>query len=274
MRRLAIVLAIAALVGTACGDKVDDDAGPNPNAAVRLQGPPTGTVVKGNVVTLRVSATGTRIVKADGDTSGRTAHYHVFIDRPPVEPGDVIPVARDVIHTAVAPIMLTGLTVGDHQIYVVLGDGTHHRLGRSFVHTSVHVKGPSIQASGPATAQMGAPVPIEVKTEGVRLAPANGDASGNTGHLHVFIDRAPSPAGEPIPRADNVIHTAENKIEIPAFTTLGEHTLWVVLGDGNHVPFAPPVMDKLTVIVSEHAAPAAEPAAPAAPAEAPAGAHG
>ncbi|HZN12768.1 MAG TPA: DUF4399 domain-containing protein [Acidimicrobiales bacterium] len=250
MRRLAIALAVAALVGTACGDKVDDDAGPNPNAALRLAGPATGTEVRGNVVMLRVSAIGVKIAKADGDTSGKTAHYHVFIDRPPVESGDVIPKAADIVHTAVAPIVLTGLAVGDHQIYVVLGDGTHRRLGRSFVHTSVHVKGPSIKVTGPATAKVGEPIAIEVHATGVKLAPADGDASGRTGHVHVFIDRMPTAAGEPIPKAADIIHTAVDRIDVPAFATPGEHTLWVVLGDGNHVPFAPPVMDKLTVVVS------------------------
>jgi hypothetical protein len=29
----------------------------------------------------------------------------------------------------------------------------------------------------------------------------------------------------------------------------GEHTIWVVLGDGTHKAFDPPVIDKLTVTV-------------------------
>ena len=31
--------------------------------------------------------------------------------------------------------------------------------------------------------------------------------------------------------------------------TAGEHIIWVVLGDGTHKAFDPPVMDKLTVVV-------------------------
>ena len=269
MRRLAIALVLLALVGAACGDDADEDAGPNPAALVRLRAPATGTEVEGNVVTLDVSASGVEIVKADGDTSGRTAHYHVFIDRPPVAPGEAIPVgtAKDeahdgedadhaeealtpVVHTAVAPIVLTGLGIGHHQIYVVLGDGTHHRLGRSVAHTSVHVKGPSVDATAPATAKVGEPIKVAVDVEDVRLVAANGDTSGATGHLHVFIDRAPTPPGEMIPREPDIIHTAETSIEVPAFTTPGEHTLTVVLGDGNHQPFEPVVMDKLTIQVS------------------------
>lgn len=237
------------MVVAACGG-TDKMAGPNPDAALRLSGPATGTIVRGDVVTLRVRAEGVRIVKADGDTSGRTAHYHVFIDRSPVAPGAAIPKEPGIIHTATAPIVVTGLKPGTHQLFVVLGDGTHHRLGRSVVHTSVHVKGPSLQVSGPATATVGQPVTISVKTQGVRLMPADGDTSGATGHLHVFIDRAPTPDGQAIPKEAGIIHTAATSIEIPAFTTPGEHVLWVVLGNGNHVPFNPPVLDKLTVTVS------------------------
>jgi hypothetical protein len=149
MRRLVPALAVTVLIAGACGDRFETDAGPNPDAVVHLRGPAVGTTIQGDAVTLRVAASGVQIVKADGDTSGRTAHYHVFIDRPPVAPGEVIPVAPDVVHTAEAPIKLTGLTNGHHQIHVVLGDGIHQRLGRSVVHTSVHIEGSSAQKAEP-----------------------------------------------------------------------------------------------------------------------------
>jgi hypothetical protein len=174
----------------------------------------------------------------------------VFVDRSPVAPGAVIPKEPGIIHTATAPIVVTGLAPGTHQLFVVLGDGAHHRLGRSVVHTSVHVKGPSLQVRGPATAAIGQGFTISVKVEGVRIVPPDGDTSGQTGHLHVFIDRDPTPAGRPIPKEPGIIHSANSTIDIPAFTTPGEHVLWVVLGNGDHVPFNPPVIDKLTVTVS------------------------
>ncbi|MBA3653774.1 MAG: DUF4399 domain-containing protein [Actinobacteria bacterium] len=250
MKRLAIALLLTATAATACGNKSDRDAGPNPDAVLRLTGPATGTAVRGNVVSLRVAAQGVRIVKANGDTSGRTAHFHVFIDRNPTAPGGVIPKTGDIVHTATTPIVVTGLPEGHHQIYVVLGDGEHRRLGRAVVHTSVHVKGPTLNASAPTTAKVGDPVTVHVATKGARLTPADGDTSGRSGHLHLFIDRDPTAAGQPIPKAADIIHTPATKIEIPAFTTPGEHTVWVVLGDGNHVPFQPRVMDKLTISVS------------------------
>ena len=90
---------------------------------------------------------------------------------------------------------------------------------------------------------------LTVKVEGVTLAKADGDTSGKTGHLHVFVDRDPTAAGQPIPKEAGVIHTTDTTISVPDLAP-GEHTLWVVLGDGNHFPFAPAVLDKVTVTVA------------------------
>ena len=90
---------------------------------------------------------------------------------------------------------------------------------------------------------------LTVKVEGVTLVKADGDTSGRTGHLHVFVDRDPTAAGQPIPKEAGVIHTTDTTISVPDLGP-GEHTLWVVLGDGNHVPFAPAVLDKVTVTVA------------------------
>jgi hypothetical protein len=211
--------------------------------------PATGTAVKGNVVSLDVASTGLTIVKADGDTSGKTGHYHVFIDRDPVAPGAVIPVEAGVIHSADDPIVLTGLAVGTHRLSLIVGDGTHTRLGSMVAETTVDVEGPSVDASTPATSPAGQPVVVTVKVDGLSIVKADGDTSGATGHLHVFIDRDPTPAGQPIPVEAGIIHTTETTISVPDLAP-GAHTLWVVAGDGLHNPLAPRVADKLTVTVS------------------------
>jgi hypothetical protein len=217
--------------------------------SLSIVGPATGTVVKGNVVSLDLASTGLTIVKADGDTSGRSGHYHVFIDRDPVEPGALIPVEAGIVHSADDPIVLSGLAVGTHRLAVVVGDGTHTRMGSLVAETTVDVQGPSIDASTPATSPAGEPVVVTVKVAGLTLVKADGDTSGTTGHLHVFIDRDPTPAGQPIPVEAGIIHTAETTISVPDLAP-GAHTLWVVAGDGTHSPLAPRVMDKVTVTVS------------------------
>ena len=57
-----------------------DDGPSSPSPALDRR-PRHRRLVKGNVVSLDLASTGLTIVKADGDTSGKTGHYHVFIDR-------------------------------------------------------------------------------------------------------------------------------------------------------------------------------------------------
>lgn len=251
--------AVLALVLAGCGDddpETTSSAAPATTAAapsgapsLSIVAPATGATVKGNVVSLDLASTGLTIVKADGDTSGRSGHYHVFIDRDPVAPGTAVPVEAGVVHSADDPVLLTGLAVGTHRLTAVLGDGVHGRLGSAAAETTVTVEGPSVDASTPATSPAGQPVVVTVKVEGLTIVKADGDASGATGHLHVFIDRDPTPAGQPIPVEAGIIHTAETTISVPDLAP-GAHTLWVVAGDGTHSPLQPRVMDKVTVTVT------------------------
>ncbi len=251
IRRMAVGSAAAALLLAGCtgAQEETDETTATSEASLSIIEPASGTSVEGNVVTLDIEGSGVEIVKADGDTSGRTGHYHVFIDRDPVAPGEVIGREAGIVHTTEDPIVLPGLSIGRHRLAVVYGDGTHQRLGDALDETNVEVKGPSIDATAPATVAEGQPVIVEVELQGFSLAKADGDTSGRTGHLHVFVDRPPTPAGQPIPVEPSIIHSAATSIEVPGLDT-GEHALWVVAGDGTHVPLAPAVMDKVTVTVT------------------------
>jgi hypothetical protein len=242
-QRLACIVIVLVFAGPACAGKPET----KPTAqgpSMEVAAPPSH--LKGNVATLAVSLNGLTIVKADGDTSGRTGHFHVFIDRDPVPEGQAIPKEKGIVHTADNPIKLYGLSLGQHKAIVTVGDGSHKRiLGRLHREVGFTMDGPAVQAGVPADAKAGQPITLSVVVQGVDLAAANGDTSGRTGHLHVFIDREPTPAGQPIPKEAGIIHTTETSITIPPLPS-GEHTLWVVLGDGNHVPFDPPVMAKVS----------------------------
>ncbi len=251
------LVAVGAMAGTlllaACaGVQKDEEATTTTEAAgasLTITSPTAGTSVGGNVVSLDVEASGLEIVKADGDRSGNTGHYHVFIDKDPVAAGETIPREAGIVHSTDDPMILSGLPIGSHRLVVVFGDGTHARIGDASAETTVDVKGPSIDATAPATATVGQAVKVETKVDGFSLIKADGDRSAKTGHLHVFVDRAPTAAGQPIPLEAGIIHSAAPSIEVPGLAA-GEHTLWVVAGDGTHVPFEPRVMDKVTVTVS------------------------
>ena len=81
------------------------------------------------------------------------------------------------------------------------------------------------------------------------IAPAGVHKEG-TGHHHLLIDTDLPPAGEPIPNNRNHLHfgggQTEARIELPP----GRHTLQLILGDADHVPFEPAIVSQqITVIV-------------------------
>jgi uncharacterized protein DUF4399 len=78
-----------------------------------------------------------------------------------------------------------------------------------------------------------------------------GDNFPNSGHHHLLVDVAylPDP-NDPIPADKSHLHfgagQTEARIELPR----GKHTLQLVLGDANHLPFDPPVVSKkITVTI-------------------------
>ena len=78
-----------------------------------------------------------------------------------------------------------------------------------------------------------------------------GDSTPNSGHHHLLIDaKEPLDPNEPIPQDKNHLHFGAGQTEARIDLPPGKHTLQLVLGDANHVPFNPPVISKkITVIV-------------------------
>ena len=244
--------AAVALIAAGCAKSSEQPtvAQPSGPASFTLGSVPKS--VEGNVVTIPATVSGITIVKANGDTSGKTGHFHVFIDKVPTAVGATIPNDPGIVHTAENPIKIYGLKVGVHTFRIVLGDGVHRRLPAAEQQVTVDVKGPSVKAAALATNSSGSDRKIDLSAEGVEIVKANGDTSGKSGHYHVLVDPASPPmAGEVIPPAvpNKIIHTAESSATITGLAK-GEHVIWVVLGNGAHKAFDPPVMDKLKVTVS------------------------
>jgi hypothetical protein len=78
-----------------------------------------------------------------------------------------------------------------------------------------------------------------------------GDNFQNSGHHHLLIDvNDPLDPKEPIPQDKSHLHfgagQTEARIELPP----GKHTLQLVLGDGAHYPFNPPIVsNQITVTI-------------------------
>lgn len=106
-------------------------------------------------------------------------------------------------------------------------------------------------------ATVSAPVLVQMGVRGMGVAPAGTEREG-TGHHHLLIDRAPmgeGPDGEAewsygLVADDNHVHFGGGQTETMLDLAPGEHTLQMVLGDMNHVPFGPQmVSERITIVV-------------------------
>jgi hypothetical protein len=77
-----------------------------------------------------------------------------------------------------------------------------------------------------------------------------GDATKNTGHHHLLIDvDEPLDLDQPIPSDKKHMHFGAGQTEVRLDLPPGPHTLQLVLGDADHIPFDPPVVSRKIRIV-------------------------
>ncbi len=125
----------------------------NPPSAVT--GAPTVSIVgqpavTGSTVTLSLASTGLAITDADGDATGRSGHYVVFVDKEPPAPGVKIVTAAEaegIIHTSAKSVAIRGEEPGFHAFVVVLADGTNARIGDTEARATATVSPPGISLS-------------------------------------------------------------------------------------------------------------------------------
>jgi hypothetical protein len=94
------------------------------------------------------------------------------------------------------------------------------------------------------------PVTIVFGLSGMGIAPA-GVQFENAGHHHLLVDaELPKDAGLPLPATDNIKHFGKGQTEATIELKPGKHTLQLVLGDHNHIPFNPVVASpQITITV-------------------------
>jgi hypothetical protein len=85
------------------------------------------------------------------------------------------------------------------------------------------------------------PVTVQFDLQGMTLAPA-GDATPNTGHHHLLVDVPAPDLGQVIPKDAQHLHFGQGQATAEIILAPGQHTLQLLLGDGNHVPHNPPVL--------------------------------
>jgi hypothetical protein len=88
------------------------------------------------------------------------------------------------------------------------------------------------------------PVVVRFGLVNMGVAPAGVDKA-NTGHHHLLVDVNKLPSmKKPIPSDDHHRHFGGGQTETVLKLPKGKHTLQLLLGDKNHVPFSPPVVSK------------------------------
>lgn len=217
---------------------------PESEISVQITSPADGATIGGNVVAMEVSAEGLAITEPDGDVSGTTGHFHVFVDRDPVATGEQISDDPAIVHFQGDSVVIPGLSVGTHRLTVVLGDGSDIRIGRTSDVVEVEVTGPSINAIAPENAPLATGFELRTEVTGAQIAEGEDAAQGGT-HLDLVVDPEEDPTanGQPLP---SHIHTSGTTHQVAGLGA-GEHTIWVVLTDQNHVPVSPLVADRFAV---------------------------
>jgi hypothetical protein len=246
MRRVVLTMAaigaVTSLVASGCSKS---PASPKQAEGLSLSVGRAPASVGGNTIRIGVSVRGIQIAPRS------PGQFVVFVDREPVAVGQAIPLFEHGILTSRQnPIFVSGLTPGSHKLHIVLANGASRRIGLT-VHSivTVDVKGPSVWGELPSTIPAGQDVTVKLHAAGVVIVPANGDTSGKTGHYHVLVDTK-AIFGAVIPPAvsDKIIHTAASSATIHGLSS-GPHRIFIILGNGNHQAFVPPVMDSLRFLV-------------------------
>ncbi len=111
---------------------------------------------------------------------------------------------------------------------------------------------PAVRFTAPADDAVidGDRVTVRLEAIGVAILPAGTDEP-NSGHHHLFIDRAPSHIGEVIPAGEGIVHLGGAQSEF-VFEGLapGEHRVIAALGDFQHVRLASVAADTVRFTVS------------------------
>jgi hypothetical protein len=102
------------------------------------------------------------------------------------------------------------------------------------------------------------PVLVRMGVNGMGVAPAGTEKEG-TGHHHILLNRPAMGEGEDgaeewtygVAADDNHIHYGGGQTETTLDLEPGTHTLQMVFGDMNHVPFGPQMVTEVITITVE-----------------------
>ena len=96
------------------------------------------------------------------------------------------------------------------------------------------------------------PVTLQFGARGIGIAPAGVDWP-NTGHHHLLINLDPDEVDMEfgLPADDQHRHFGGGQTEVTLDLPAGTHTMFLLMGDHDHVPHDPPIMSEVITITVE-----------------------
>ncbi|WP_460450356.1 DUF4399 domain-containing protein [Alsobacter sp. SYSU BS001988] len=236
-----------------------------PGASVSFVGLEDGATIP-TKATIRFALAGMKLSPA-GASEPMSGHHHLIVDAPTPDLDREIPSDPNHLHFGRGQTQVDlALTPGPHTLQLLLGDHEHVPHDPPVMSKIIHVvasDAPGAQKPAQASAAPGrTPAPpdaavyfiypskgaliypnttVRFGLRNMGVAPA-GVTKENTGHHHLLVDVETPALDGPIPSDPRHLHFGAGQTEKKITLKPGKHTLQLILGDSQHVPFDPPVM--------------------------------
>ena len=94
------------------------------------------------------------------------------------------------------------------------------------------------------------PVRVCMTTWGVEAEPAKKGVNKGKGHHHILVDvDLPADLSKALPKDAHHIHMGDGSSCKEIKLSSGKHVIRTLFGQGNHVPYSPPITDSIVVTV-------------------------
>jgi hypothetical protein len=109
----------------------------------------------------------------------------------------------------------------------------------------------AVKITEPANgAVVSSPVKVCMEVKGLQVEPASKGVNVGKGHHHILIDvDQTANFKNPIPKDEQHIHMGDGSTCKEIKLAPGKHTIRTLFAQGNHVPYAPPITDTISVTV-------------------------
>ncbi len=98
-------------------------------------------------------------------------------------------------------------------------------------------------------ATVSSPVTVCMKPWDVEFEPAKKGVNEGKGHNHILVDVNLPDLSMPIPKDANHIHMGDGSSCKTISLSSGKHTIRTLFGQGNHIPYNPPLTDSIEINV-------------------------